>query len=104
MKRDSLPCLYTHLANVNRIDVHSHEYDVMMMGELEFEAAEGMAAEFICDGRFDSEGFQARWYENRLFKAIQTIASDYMGINDIAAHPELKNALLEAFRQGQKDR
>ena len=104
MRLGSLPCLYTHLANVNRIDVHSYEYDVMMMGELEFEAAEGMAAEFICDGRFDSEGFQARWHEKRLFDVMQAIASDCMGIDDLAAQPELRNALLEAFRQGQKNR
>jgi hypothetical protein len=104
MNMGSLPCLYTHLANVNRIDVYSHEYDVMMMGDIEFEAAEGLAAEFVRDGRFDSEGFQARWHENSLINAMQVIASDCMGIDDLAAYPELKNALLKAFRQGQENR
>ncbi len=104
MKLGSLPCLYTHLANMNRIDVYSHEYDVMMMGDIEFESAEGMAAEFVCDGGFDSKGFQARWHENSLFDAMQAIASDCMNIDDLAAQPDLKKALLEAFRQGQKNR
>lgn len=103
MNRGSLPCLYTHIANVNRIDVHSYEYDVMM-GELKFIAAEGMAAEFFLDGSFDSEGFQARWHEKRLFDVMQAIASDCMGIDDLAAKTELRNALMEAFRQGQENR
>lgn len=104
MNMGSLPCLYTHLANVNRIDVYSHEYDVMMMGDIECESAEGMAAEFVRGGKFDSEGFQAQWHENSLFNAMQAIVSDCMGIDELAAHPELKKALLEAFRQGQENR
>jgi hypothetical protein len=104
MNMGSLPCLYTHLANVNRIDVYSHEYDVMMMGDIKYESAEGMAAEFIRDGIFDSEGFQAQWHENSLFNAMQAIASDCMGVDELAAYPELKKALLKAFRQGQKNK
>ena len=102
MNKGAVPCLYTHLANVNRIDVYSHEYDVMMMGELVVEAEEGFAAEFVRDGVFDSAGFQARWHENNLFNAMQVIACECMGVDDLGAHPELKNALFEAFRQGRE--
>ena len=75
-----------------------------MMGDIKYESAQGLAAEFVRDGVFDSEGFQARWHENSLFNAMQVIASDCMDIDDLSAQPELKKALLEAFRQGRGNR
>ena len=61
-----------------------------------------MAADFIRDGVFDSEGFQVRWHENRLYNAMQMIASHCMGIDELAAHPDLEKALFEAFHQGRQ--
>lgn len=100
MEMGSIPCLYTHLANVNRIDAYSHEYDVMMMGTLEFEQAEGMAAGFIHDGAFDSEGFQIKWHENRLHSQMEGIATRCMGVDHLEDQSDLKKALLEAYQLG----
>jgi len=97
---ESIPSLYTHLAYMNGIDVYSHEYDVMMMGTPEFEAAEGIAAEFLHDGIFDIEGFWVKWHEIKLHNQIQDIATRYMGIKQISKHDNLKKALLEAYRLG----
>lgn len=99
MKLGSLPCLYRHLANTNRIDVYSHEYDVMMMGDLEFKAAEGIAAEFIQDGAFDSEGFQAKWHADKLSRAMQEIASRHLK-DELQHSPGLIEALLAAYHLG----
>lgn len=96
----SIPCLYTHLANENGIDEYSYEHDVMMMGDLEFEQAEGMAAEFICDGNFDSEGFQARWRENKLHGLLEDIATRCTGVDHLEDQSDLKKALLEAYQLG----
>lgn len=100
----SIPCLYTHLANENRIDVYSHEYDVMMMGDLVFEEAEGLAAEFVQDGHFDSEGFQAKWNEVQLHNALQTIAAQQMGIETLEADSSLKKALVASYQLGRNSR
>ncbi len=72
----------------------------MMMGELEFEEAEGLAAEFIHDGIFDIEGFQAKWHERKLHQQLQDIAARCMGMTDLDDHPELKTALAEAYHLG----
>lgn len=104
MELGSIPCLYTHLANENRIDIYSHEYDVMMMGELVFEEAEGVAAEFIHDGHFDSEGFQARWHEVQLHNDLQSVAAQHMGIEMLDTDSDLKKALAAAYRLGLNSR
>ncbi|MDX8403436.1 MAG: hypothetical protein R8K54_03405 [Mariprofundaceae bacterium] len=103
MEKGSIPCLYTYLADENGIDVHSYEHDVMMMGELEFEEAEGIASEFIRDGNFDSEGFQTRWHEINLHTLMQDIATRCMGIEQLEDQADLKKALLEAYRLGIKN-
>jgi len=100
MERGSIPCLYTYLADENGIDIYSYEHDVMMMGELVFEAAEGMAAEFIRDGDFDSEGFQTRWHEIKLHTLMQDIATRCMGIEQLEDQSNLKKALLETYQLG----
>ncbi|MFC1536698.1 hypothetical protein ACFL19_00425 [Pseudomonadota bacterium] len=98
----SIPCLYTHIANENRIDLYSYEYDVMMMGDLEFEAVEGMAAEFFHDGAFDIEGFRAKCHERSLHNLIQDIATRHMGVEQLKDNDDLKKALLEAYHLGIK--
>lgn len=98
----SIPCLYTHLAKESGISEYSYEHDVMMMGILEFEKAEGLAAEFISNGDFDREGFQAKWCENRLDDQIQEVATRCMGIDQLEDRADLKKALLEAYQLGIK--
>lgn len=98
-----LPCLYTHLAAANNIDPYSYEHDVMMMEELVFEAAEGLAAAYLHDGAFDSEGFEAAWHEQRLLAHLQAIASQLLGVDDLSAHPHIHQALTEAYRLGRDE-
>ena len=100
---ESLPCLYTHIANENGIDIYSYEHDVMMMAEMEFEAVEGMAAGFIQDSHFDIEGFEKEWKKRKGHKLIQEIAEQRMNIADLEDHHDLKAALLDAYEAGIKD-
>lgn len=103
MQLGELPCLYTHLANENGIDIYSHEYDVMMMGELQVDHAEGLAAEFIHDGRFDSEGFVKRWHEQQLHDRLQAIAGRHLAVEKLEEAPELKAALTAAWELGRSE-
>ncbi len=102
-KFGSLPCLYTYIADENGIDIYSYEHDVMMMAGIEFEDVEGFAADFIEKGHFDSEGFESEWKKRRQYERLQKIAERQMDITDLEAHPDLKAALLDAYREGQKE-
>lgn len=101
MEKGSIPCFYTYLANENRIDIYSHEYDVMMMSDMKFSDATGMAARFVCDGKFDSEGFKSEWEENRVDRQLQQIVNRHMNPAELGQHPRLKQALTEAYRLGR---
>ena len=101
MEKGSIPCLYTHLANENRIDIYSYEYDVMMMSDMEFSDATGIATRFVHDGKFDIEGFESEWEEKRVDGQLQQIVNRHMNQTDIEQHPQLKQALTEAYRLGR---
>jgi hypothetical protein len=102
MEKGSIPCLYTHLANENRIDIYSHEYDVMMMSDMEFSDATGMATRFVHDGKFDIEGFKSEWEEKKLDGQLQQIVNRHMNRADPGQHPRLKQMLTEAYRLGRE--
>jgi acetylornithine/succinyldiaminopimelate/putrescine aminotransferase len=68
---------------------------------LEFiEKFKGLAAEFLNDGVFDLEGFIARRGESHLIDSLHAIALREMGIEDLDQHPQLKNALIQAYQLG----
>jgi hypothetical protein len=106
MELAGIPCLYTHIAEENNISPYSYEHDVMMVADLEFEHAEGMVAEFIHDGHFDTQGFEDKWKELKLIEDIQAIATRWLGSGsietDIDQNPALKSALLEAYELGRE--
>jgi len=106
MEQGGIPCLYTHIANENQISPYSYEHDIMMMGELVIDEAAGMATEFVHDSSFDSEGFEAKWKQEKLNNTLQEIATRCLnsGSGEISAaqNQALKNALLEAYELGKE--
>ncbi len=96
-----LPPIHALLAEKNGIDTYSYLYEVMEQAEIVFDNPQGLAAEFLTNGTFDAEAFAARWQENQLLGRLQTIAAREMGIDDLAQHVPLKNALIEAYRAGK---
>jgi len=98
-----IPCLYTHIADENDISVYSYEHDVMMMAEMEFEHVEGIAIDFIQDGRFDSDAFEIEWKRLQSQQILQKIALQQLDISDLESHPDLKKALREAYEAGKKE-
>lgn len=96
----ALPCLYRHLANENRIDIYSHEYDVMMMGEVVFERAEGLAEAFFSESHFDFEGFRSAWKSRQHQLTLQAIASQHMNIDDMSDIEGLEASLQAAYQMG----
>lgn len=104
MQTGSLPCLYTHLANECGISPYSYEHDVMMMGDMEFDSAEGLAADFLRDGAFDSEGFEKAWLERKKRSDLEAIARRCMEVERLGDVPGLEQALLEAWELGWSEK
>jgi hypothetical protein len=100
-QRGGLPDFYDWLAEQHGIGPYSYQYEVLLSEEMLFSDAQGMAAEFLGDGRFDAEGFMARWHREQVVNVLQPIAVRELGVSDLAAEPALLRALTAAYRLGR---
>ena len=94
--------LYTLLANNNSIDLYSYEYEMMLAEELKFSDATGLAKLFVVDGKFDFVAFNQARHDEIITKAISNIASEHLSVDDLSLQPDIKAALLEAYKLGKK--
>lgn len=97
----SPPPVHEILARKNGIDTYSYLYEVMQEEEIRFDNAHGLAADFLVDGAFDMKAFFTRIREKKIHDLLQTIVAREMGIDDLAQHPALRNALSQAYFLGQ---
>jgi hypothetical protein len=100
--KDSIDSLYTLLARSNNLDPYSYEYEVMLAEDLVFSDATGCAGAYLKDGKFDFAAFEQALREDNLTAILSRIARDHLSVDDLSAQPDLKAALLEAYRSGQK--
>ena len=94
--------LYPLLARSNNIDLYSYEYEIMLAEELVFSEATGLASAFIEGGEFDFVAFEQALQDENITKVISQIASDHLSVDDLSSQPDLKSALIEAFKHGKK--
>lgn len=94
--------LHQYVATKNKIDMYSYEYDVVESSTLQFSEPTGLATLFYKDGQFDLEAYKIHAEEVQLMMVLQDIALDVMGIADLEKHPDLKEALLRAYRKGSQ--
>lgn len=97
----SLPSLYPLIARENNYDLYSYEYEMMQAEPLKYSDAQGIVAEHIEDGELNLDTFKTAWHEHYVLSQLQEIAKTTMQINDLSKHPDLKKALLEAYKLGQ---
>lgn len=97
----NIPDLYPMIAQANNHDLYSYEYEMMQAEKIVFSDAEGLVADYVADGRFDIEGFQAAWKEKRLLNQLQEIAQRILSVKDIHQQPDLKQALMESYHLGK---
>jgi hypothetical protein len=95
-----IPNLFPLLAKAAGLDVYSYEYEMMQAEEINFSNAEGLVADFVSDGKFDIEAFTEVWMEIKLLEELQEIAHQNLAVNNLQNQPDLKKALLEAYRLG----
>jgi len=98
----NIPDLHFFLAKENNIDTYSYLYDAMESHDLEFEDAKGLAEQCLNKNTFDIPKFEKLWKEQENISLLQEIAQKVMGIENLDESPELKQALLEAFRAGKE--
>ncbi len=96
------PDFHRLLARAAGIDPYSYLYEVLETHEIEFSDASGVAAQSCRDGRFDWARFKQDRREADDWQRVRAIAQQTLGARDLDAEPELKTALLAAYRAGKK--
>jgi hypothetical protein len=95
------PNFHRLLAQAAGIDPYSYLYEILESDEIEFSDATGVAVRSCRDGRFDWSQFEQDLAEERDWPAVRAIAERIMGARDLDADPDLKAALLAAYRAGK---
>lgn len=95
------PNFHRLLARTAGIDPYSYLYEVLETHEIEFSDATGVAARSSHDGRFDWTQFEQERREERDWQRVRAIAEKIMAVHDLDAAPDLKAALLAAYRAGK---
>jgi hypothetical protein len=96
-----LPDLHNALALEAGIDTYSYAFEVMQQSPILFSNATGLASGCINEGCFDLPLFVEKRGEAKRLKQLQQIASEQLGIDDLAAKPEIREALIKAYQLGQ---
>jgi len=99
-----LPALYPLLARAAELDMYSYEYEMMQSETINFSNAKGFIREFVSEGILDTEAFESAWAENFIVEKLQDIAQKNLSIENLQQQPDLKNALLEAYRFGKESK
>jgi len=98
-----LPPLYPLLAQSLNMGLYSYEYEMMQAETIAYNNAKGLCVEFCNDGCFDFESFASAWLESSIIHKLSKIAQTHLSIDDLSEQPAIKNALLEAYKQGASD-
>ncbi|MDH5424624.1 MAG: hypothetical protein OEY29_06520 [Gammaproteobacteria bacterium] len=94
--------LYQALARENNYDLYSYEYEMMQAEPLVFSDAKGLVADHIENGSLNFDTFKAAFHNSKALSELQNIAKSKLKIDDLQQHPDLMDALLEAYCLGQK--
>lgn len=95
------PNVHQLLARKAGIDPYSYLYEVLEAHEIAFSDATGIAVRSCRDGRFDWNQFEQDRREERDWQRVRAIAEKIMTARDLETNPELKAALLAAYRAGK---
>jgi hypothetical protein len=95
------PDFHRILARAAGIDPYSYLYETLESHEIAFSDATGAAARSCRDGRFDWDQFERDRREEQDWAAVKAIAERVLATRDWAAAPDLKAALLAAYRAGK---
>ena len=89
------------VANENKVDNYSYEYEVLESAAVYFSDPTGIASDFMSNNYFDLEGFKQSLNGATLLNTLQTIAKHTMNIENLEEHETLKQALEQAYQAGK---
>jgi len=92
--------LHQWLAQEHGIDTYSYLFEVMEVDPVVFENPRGLAVHFHDESGFDFESYAQTHRFERVLNALQNIAAREMAIDDLTQHPQLQQALLQAYQLG----
>jgi len=96
-----LPDLYQLIARENDFDLYSYEYEMMQAQDITFSDPQGLVADFIKDGMLDFTEFKSVFEQQKVLTQLQDIAKEQMQIDNLEQQPDLKEALIQAYRLGK---
>ena len=96
----ALDSIFQIVANENKIDNYSYEYEVLESSPKFFSDPTGIATDFHSENGFNLKGFKEKFVDNDIFGSLSEIAKDALGIKNLNDHDDLKVALLEAYKLG----
>ena len=73
----------------------------MLEAEIQFDCAQGLAANFLQEGNFNQAEFIAKWNENKALSLLRPIARQLLGVDNLDLHADLMRALLQAYELGK---
>lgn len=98
------PDFHRLLAQAAGIDTYSYLYEVVQSHDIEFSEPTGVAALCCVAGRFDWWRFRQLRREEGEIQILRVIAAQTLGVGDLDLRPDLKAALLAAYRAGRGGR
>lgn len=100
---EDAPNFHLILAKAGGIDPYSYLFEALESYEIEFSEPAGIAVACCHEGMFDWPRFRGEALEASDFRVVGPIAERILGVSDLDAHPDLKAALLAAYRAGKAD-
>ncbi|MFH2135881.1 MAG: hypothetical protein ABII81_12030 [Pseudomonadota bacterium] len=96
----SLESMHHVMAVEHGIDTYSYLFEVMQVADILYSNPQGRAADYLHDGQFDFEAYADENETLAQLAPLQAIALREMGVDDLEQQPQLKQALLRAYRLG----
>ncbi len=97
---DNYPDICMMIARANNFDMYSYEYEMMQAENITYSDASGLVANYITDGALDFGAFEQAWQKKYRLMKLSEIAKKLLSIDELEQHPEIKQALLEAYKLG----
>ena len=99
-KPETFEVLHRVIATKNQIDTYSYLYEVMESSPIIFSNAQGLAVNYLQDDNFDFSRYLKDRQDDQLSKQMTHIAEEIMGISKLENEPNLKAALIAAYKLG----
>ena len=93
--------LHHQLAESIGYGPYSHEYDVLMMSDIEFSSDDEYVKQYINQTMLDIKGYKAAWHEQQITSKVMQIAEKHLS-SDQLKDAAIRQALIACYRSGQQ--